>query len=81
MSPPVVQMATGVQNLWVESAARFSPYRRADLVGERTCFTCRHFQGTYYREQLVCERQGRYAVGTPKMGCAFWEREPGSDNE
>ncbi len=30
----------------------------------------------------VCERDGgRYKVGVPAQGCAFWEREPGTDDE
>jgi len=31
---------------------------------------------------MLCERDGgRHVVGVPAMGCAFWEREPRSDDE
>ena len=64
------------------AALQFSPHRNTSLARERGCFTCTNFHGTYYAEHLLCEHLGgRQVIGTPKMGCAFWEREPGSDDE
>jgi len=48
----------------------------------RGCFTCSSFQGEYYGGHLLCQRDGaRKVIGVPQMGCAFWMREPGSDDE
>jgi hypothetical protein len=47
-----------------------------------TWLTFQHFQGRFYAGHLLCERDsGRYVVGVPAMGCAFWERDPGADDE
>jgi len=30
----------------------------------------------------LCEHNGgRHVIGVPAMGCAFWQREPGSDDD
>jgi hypothetical protein len=59
-----------------------TPYRVEDPAGARGCLTCTHFQGRFYCGHVLCERDGgRHLVGQPKQGCAFWEREPGSDDE
>jgi hypothetical protein len=59
----------------------FAPYRPLDPARARGCLTCTHFSGQFYGGHLLCERDaGRYVVGVPTMGCAFWEREPGSDD-
>ena len=64
------------------TTAYFSPFRPADPARARGCLTCQHFQGQFYAEHLLCQRDGgRYVVGVPAMGCAFWEREPRSDDE
>ena len=47
-----------------------------------TWLTFQHFQGRFYAGHLLCERDsGRYVVGVPAMGCTFWERDPGADDE
>jgi len=63
-------------------AVYFSPYRPTDPARARGCLTCSHFHGRFYGGHLLCERDsGRYVVGVPAMGCVFWQREPGSDDE
>ena len=62
--------------------AYFTPYRPSSSARARGCLTCAHFLGRFYAEHLLCERNdGRQVIGRPAMGCAFWEREPGSDDE
>jgi hypothetical protein len=46
------------------------------------CLTCAHFQGQFYAEHAVCERFEKLRViGDARIGCAYWEREPGADDE
>lgn len=60
----------------------FTPHRADNPARARGCFTCTHFHGQFYGEHVLCERNGaRKVMGAPAMGCAFWEREPGSDDE
>jgi hypothetical protein len=62
--------------------AYFTPYRPTDPARPRGCLTCTHFHGQFYGGHLLCQRDGgRHVVGVPAMGCAFWEREPGADDE
>ena len=62
--------------------AYFAPHRAESPARARGCYTCTHFLGRFYAEHLLCERNGgRQVIGTPRMGCAFWEREAGSDDE
>jgi len=62
--------------------AYFTPYRTDCPARARGCLTCAHFHGQFYGGHLLCERDiGRHVVGVPSMGCAFWEREPGADDE
>jgi hypothetical protein len=62
-------------------AVRFSPYRSYDQARARGRLICTHFHGRFYGGHLLCERdRGRYVVGVPSMGCAFWQREPGADD-
>jgi len=45
------------------------------------CYVCRHYRGAFNAEALVCEIPGhRHCPSLPKSGCAFWEREPASDD-
>ena len=63
-------------------ALQFSPYRESTPARARGCFTCTHFQGRFLAAHLVCEhRGGVQVIGSPKMGCAFWLREPGADDD
>lgn len=62
--------------------ASFQPYRGYTGARARGCFTCQHFRGQYFCDHLVCEhRGGTHVIGRPLMGCAYWEREPGADDE
>ena len=49
----------------------------------RGCYTCAHNQGRTSGEQVVCDRDSAFprVIGIAKDGCAFWQREPGSDDE
>jgi hypothetical protein len=58
--------------------SHFSPHHVESPARSRGCLTCTHFHGGFYASHLLCECDGgRYVVGVPAMGCAFWEREPG----
>lgn len=50
----------------------------------RPCWTCQHFGGWLPDNDVnsFC-RHPRLSpvVGVPAAGCAFWEREPGTDDE
>ena len=60
----------------------FSPFQPTDPARARGCWTCTHFNGGLFCGHLPCERDGgRQVIGVPAMGCAFWEREPGADDE
>jgi hypothetical protein len=66
----------------MESAGYFRPLPLYEGARARGCFTCTHFHGQFFYDHLLCEhRGGRHVVGAPEMGCAFWEREPGADDE
>lgn len=59
----------------------FTPYPIPTPARAQGCFTCTHFHGRFYAELLLCEnRGGTQVVGTSKMACAFWQREPGADD-
>jgi hypothetical protein len=46
------------------------------------CYTCRYFYGEYMGPHTVCRKDAAPMVtAIPKRGCAFWEREPGADDE
>jgi len=60
----------------------FSPYALLPPTRARGCYSCTHFHGNFLAQHLVCEhRCGTQVIGTPKNGCAFWEREPGADDQ
>ena len=62
-------------------SVHFSPF--AQFTGARACgcFTCRHFEGRYYSDHVVCEHPELVPiVAVPRDGCAFWERAPGADD-
>jgi len=47
-----------------------------------TVVACTNFHRVYYAEPLRCELHvGQQVIGTPKMGCVFWECEPGSNDD
>jgi hypothetical protein len=67
-APNEVHECDGLRNSW---------FRKCDGLDHRT-----HFQGRFYAGHLLCERgSGRHVVGVPAIGCAFWERDPGADDE
>ena len=60
----------------------FAPYPVATQARAAGRFTCTHFHGRLLTEHVVCEKRGGVQViRTPRYGCAFWEREAGSDDE
>ncbi|HEV3018859.1 MAG TPA: hypothetical protein VGY49_07550 [Burkholderiaceae bacterium] len=62
--------------------AYFTPFQATAPARARGCLTCTHFHGQFYCGHVLCERdRARYVVGVPAQGCAFWEREPGADDE
>ena len=78
----VSEATAGAGSVGVPAAAwSFQPFR--DHVGARArgCYTCRYFLGRIAGEHLVCEQRGVHIVARPRDGCAYWEREPGSDDE
>lgn len=66
----------------MQATGQFRPYATESPARARGCYTCTYFHGIFYAEHLLCERNGgRQVIGTPRMGCAFWEREPGADDD
>jgi len=66
----------------VQTTDRFTQYLAESPARARGCHTCANFLGRFYAKHLLCERNGgRQVIGTPRLGCAFWQREPGSDDE
>jgi len=62
--------------------AYFQPYRNQAGARSRGCYTCAHFLGRFFCEHIVCEhRGGTHVIGQPVIGCAYWQLEPGSDDE
>jgi len=60
----------------------FSPHPLPTGARALGCMACTHFHGQRYYEVVICEHHGgRHAIGIPAMGCAYWEREPGADDE
>jgi len=60
----------------------FRPHIDAEGARARGCLTCSHFLGRFLAGHLVCEhREGVQVIGRPELGCAYWEREPGADDE
>jgi hypothetical protein len=59
----------------------FTPFRVTDPARARGCWTCTNFHGNFYADHLLCEDRGRQVIGVPAMGCAFWMREIGADDE
>lgn len=52
-------------------------------AAERPCWHCQRFGGLVYQDTAArCLREAGVAiVAQPRYGCAFWVREPGSDDE
>jgi len=60
----------------------FHPYRLTDPARSRGCWTCTHFHGNFSSGHVLCERtKSPQVIGVPAMGCAFWMREIGADDE
>jgi len=61
---------------------QFQPHAQTTGARKRGCFTCTHFHGRLMAQHVICEYRGSIQViGSPQMGCAYWEREPGADDE
>jgi hypothetical protein len=62
--------------------AYFSPHRLDGGARARGCWTCSGFQGELLAAHVVCQRDGgRQVIGVPMLGCAFWMRATGADDE
>jgi hypothetical protein len=49
---------------------------------ERPCWYCRWWGGEYARLHSLCDRpNGNRVQAQPRTGCAFFEREPGVDDD
>jgi len=48
----------------------FNPHALVTGARARGCYTCASFQGRFFAEHVLCERNG----GQPLMGCAFQQR-------
>lgn len=60
----------------------FTPHALAVGARERGCFTCSYFRGQVKAVHVVCERFERdRVIGDARIGCAYWMREPGADDE
>jgi len=69
---------------WRHATARtLRPHHvTATRARARGRFTCTWFQGRHLADHLVCEqRDPVQVIGSPIAGCAYWQREPGSDDE
>lgn len=60
----------------------FSPHLDYSGARARGCFTCEFFEGRFYADRVVCDRNKpfRYIPGEPSQGCAFWLRAISSDD-
>lgn len=57
---------------------------RALAIGarKRGCLTCEYFQGEFCGGHVVCERFERdRVIGDAMIGCAYWQRELGADDD
>ena len=61
--------------------AYFTPHKATTPASALGCYTCTHNHGQQLAGHVVCEWRGIHVIGTPKIGCAFWEGEPGADDE
>jgi len=60
----------------------FTPHAAPTEGRARGCYACTHFHGLLHGGHVVCEHRGGVRViGVAKMGCAYWQREPGADDE
>lgn len=74
---PVRVRAEGGQPPPREPHAHFSPWREP-----RPCWFCSHFRRLVYGgSAAVCQRGTISIHANPAYGCAFFEREPGVDDE
>jgi len=60
----------------------FSPHSLAVGARERGCLTCEYFRGEFWGENVVCQQGTKpRVIGDARMGCAFWMRATGSDDD
>jgi hypothetical protein len=59
----------------------FTPHQPITLARAMGCYTGSHFRGRLMAQHIVCEHRGAIQViGIPRNGCAYWKREPGSED-
>ena len=77
--PGPSSLAYALALLHMHAPIHFNP----PVADTRSCYTCRYFQGRFNGEVLLCDdpRFPAHCPSLPKQGCAFWQREPGSDDE
>ena len=60
----------------------FVPLPAYEGARARGCLTCSHWHGDTFSGHVVCRsRAAVQVIGRPELGCAYWQREPGSDDE
>lgn len=60
----------------------FSPHALAIGARARGCLTCEFFRGEFFGGHVVCERfEKPRVIGDARIGCAYWMREPASDDK
>ncbi|MGB8329309.1 MAG: hypothetical protein WCE62_04215 [Polyangiales bacterium] len=60
----------------------FSPHALAIGARASGCLTCEYFRGQWSGGHVVCERFERdRVIGDARIGCAYWERAVGADDE
>jgi hypothetical protein len=45
------------------------------------CYVCRHHGGELDNGHIICAAPDGRTMGYPARGCAYWQREPGADDE
>ena len=66
----------------MQIATYFQPYQLQTGARQRGCFTCENFHGQFFSAHVVFEHRGAtWVIGQPQNGCAYWQREPGSDDQ
>jgi hypothetical protein len=74
---------------WILSAPDFSaPHDRQNHASSsydarpRTgCYVCRYHGGELPNGHIRCAAPDGRTMGYPARGCAYWQREPGGDDE
>lgn len=82
MATPSVSPERAAQCRMNPAPVYFSPHSLVVGARERGGLTCEYFRGQFKAQLVVCERFERdRVIGDARMGCAYWQREPGADDE